>query len=110
MRESVSLWPILPGRYYFQTYSQASDLWVSQRTGRGNLLRMSDHIKDAAADLRDTAEEIKHRTVAEAEKLKRDALGDELTTGEKLHSGANELKNRAQAEIDKAKRELRDRT
>ena len=48
-------------------------------------------------------------TVAEAEKLKRDALGDELTTGEKVESGANELKNRTQAEIDKAKRELRDR-
>jgi hypothetical protein len=37
-------------------------------------------------------------------------LGDELTTGEKMKSGANELKNRAQAEIDKAKREIRDRT
>jgi hypothetical protein len=70
---------------------------------------MSDHIKDAAADLHDAGNEVKHRTVAEAEKLKRDALGDELTTGEKVKSGANELKNRTQAEIDKAKRELRDR-
>ena len=71
---------------------------------------MSDHLKDAAADLNDAANELKHRTVAGAERVKRDALGDELTTGEKIESGANELKNRAQAEIDKAKREVRDRT
>lgn len=71
---------------------------------------MSDQMKKAGADLHDAAEEIKHRTVAEAEKLKRDALGDELTTGEKIESGANELKNRTQAEIDKAKRGLRDHT
>lgn len=71
---------------------------------------MSDHIKKAGADMHDAAQEAKHRTVAEAEKLKRGALGDEMTTGEKVRSGANELKNRAQAEIDKAKRDVRDHT
>jgi len=67
-------------------------------------------MKKAGADLHDAAEEVKHRTAAEAERLKRETLGDELTVGEKVESGANELKNRTQAEMDKAKRELRDRT
>ncbi len=67
-------------------------------------------MKKAGADLHDAAEEVKHRTVAEAERLKRETLGDELTTREKIGSGANELKNRTQAEIDKAKREARDHT
>ena len=71
---------------------------------------MEKHVKDAAKDVRDAANEAQHRVVAEAEKTKRDLLGDEMTPGEKLKSGANELKNRAQAEVDKAKRELRDHT
>jgi hypothetical protein len=64
-------------------------------------------VKDLANDVRDATNEAKHRTVAEAENLKRDVLGDEMTAGEKIKSGANELKNRTQAELDKAKRELR---
>ena len=71
---------------------------------------MDKHVKDAVHDVKDAANETKHRTVAEAERLKRDALGDEMTTGEKLESHANELKNRAQAEIDKTKRQVRDHT
>ncbi len=68
---------------------------------------MKDDVKKVQNDLKDTAKQVKHRTIAEAEHLKRDAFGDEMTAGEKLKSGANELKNRAAAEIDKAKRDLR---
>ena len=58
-------------------------------------------------DVKDTAAEIKHRTTAEVERLKRDAFADEMTTGEKVRSGVNEIENRTEAEIDKAKRDLR---
>jgi hypothetical protein len=68
---------------------------------------MKDDAKKVQTDLKDTAREVKHRTIAEAEHLKRDAFGGEMTTGEKFKSGANELKNRAAAEIDNAKRDLR---
>lgn len=71
---------------------------------------MNDRINHAADDLRDAAEELKHKAVADSEKMKRDVLGDDMTATEKIESGANELKNRTQAEIDKGKRELRDRT
>jgi hypothetical protein len=68
---------------------------------------MKNDARKIQTDLKDTANEVKHRTIAEAEHLKRDAFGDEMTTGEKLKSGANELRSRAAAEIDKAKRDLR---
>jgi hypothetical protein len=68
---------------------------------------MKNDAKKVHNDLKDAAKEVKHRTIAEAEHLKRDAFGDEMTTGEKLKSGTNELRNRTAAEIDKAKRDLR---
>lgn len=70
---------------------------------------MKDDSKKLQSDLKDTAKEVKHRTIAEAEHLKRAAFGGEMTTGEKLKSGVNELGNRAAAEIDKTKRDLRHR-
>ena len=66
-----------------------------------------DTIKNTIDDVRDTANEAKHRTVAEAEHARRDIAGNDMTLGDKTKSAANELKNRAQAEIDKTKRELR---
>lgn len=72
---------------------------------------MSDRkLHDAAEDARDATHEAAHRTVAEAERLKRDVAGDEMTPGEKLRSGANEAKHRVEAEVDKTKREVRDKT
>lgn len=72
---------------------------------------MSDReLHKAAGDARDAVHEVEHRTVAEAERLKRDVAGDEMTPGEKLKSGANEAKHRVAAEVDKTKREVRDKT
>ena len=71
---------------------------------------MSDEVRKAADDARDAMHEAAHRTVAEAERLKRNVAGDEMTPREKLGSGANEAKHRVEAELDKTKREVRDRT
>ena len=70
---------------------------------------MKSASKGIKHDVKDAVNELKHRTIAEGEHLKRDAFGDEMTTGEKVKSGANELKNRAEAQIDKTKRDLRHR-
>jgi hypothetical protein len=71
---------------------------------------MSKHLNDVVHDAEDAVNEQKHRAQADLEKVKRDVLGDEMTTSEKLGSHANELKHRSQAEIDKAKRAVRDHT
>lgn len=71
---------------------------------------MSKHpIKDTIENVRDATKETLHRSTADAERAKREALSDEMTTGEKATSGVNEAKNRVQAEADKAKRKLRTR-
>lgn len=67
-------------------------------------------IKDTVADVRDRTNEALHHSKAEAEHARRDLSGDEMSTGEKIKSGANEVANRAQAEMDKAKRQVRDKT
>jgi hypothetical protein len=64
-------------------------------------------LHDVKNDVKDTANEVKHRTIAEGERARRDVLGDDMTAGEKVRSGLNEAKNRAQAELDKMKREVR---
>lgn len=71
---------------------------------------MDKNVKDAARDVEDAMNEQKHKAAADVERLKRDAVGDEMTVGEKARSHGNELKNRTQAELDKAKREIRDHT
>ncbi len=71
-------------------------------------MALKDDLEKAGHDLKDAANEAKHRTTAEAERAKRDLLGDEMTTGEKVKSTLNEGKNRVEADVDKAKREVRD--
>jgi vacuolar-type H+-ATPase subunit E/Vma4 len=67
-------------------------------------------VKDTIDNARDTANEVRHRSTADAEHARRDLAGHEMTLGEKATSVANEVKNRTQAEIDKAKREVRGNT
>jgi hypothetical protein len=70
--------------------------------------KVANAIKHAVDDTKDAVHEAGHRTAADAEKMRRDALGDEMTPAEKIGSGANEIKERAQAKVDEAKRKLRD--
>lgn len=71
---------------------------------------MADKIKDTVRNAKDTIDEAMHRSTAEAEHMRRDVDGENMTTEEKLTSLANEAKHRTEAEIDKAKREVRKHT
>ncbi len=71
---------------------------------------LKEGLDKAGRDVKDTANEAKHRVIAENERAKRKTLGDEMTLPEKGESTWNEGKNRTQAEIDKTKREVRDST
>lgn len=70
--------------------------------------KVSDAIKHTVDDVKDSVHEGEHRSTADMEKAKREALGDELTPSEKVASALNEAKHRTQAEIDSAKRDIRD--
>lgn len=59
-------------------------------------------------DVQDTADEAKHRVKAGMEHGKRDAVGPEMTTTEKVDSSLKEAGHKTAAEIDKAKRNVRD--
>jgi hypothetical protein len=71
---------------------------------------MADKIRDTVRNAKDTIDEAMHRSTAEAERMRRDVDGENMTTEEKLTSLANEAKHRTEAEIDKAKREVRKHT
>lgn len=74
------------------------------------ITKAADAVKHAVDDTKDAVHEAGHRAAADAEKTRRDALGNEMTPGEKVGSAANEIKHRTQAEVDEAKRKLRDHT
>ncbi|MBV9149736.1 MAG: hypothetical protein JO024_07715 [Candidatus Eremiobacteraeota bacterium] len=72
--------------------------------------KAADAIEDTVKDVRDSVNEASHRSEADAEKEKRNALGDAMTPGEKAGSLLNEGKNRLEAEWDKTKQDVRDKT
>jgi len=71
---------------------------------------VGDNVKKAIDDVKDASQEIKHRGEAEAERVKRDVAGDEMTTGEKVKSVVHEDVENTKADVDKAKRAVRDHT
>lgn len=71
--------------------------------------KLADTVKGTLDNAKDSISEVTHRSTAEAEKLKRSAAGDQMTTGEKVGSFVNEKKHQTQAEMDAAKRDLRNR-
>jgi hypothetical protein len=77
---------------------------------KDTLDKAADAIKKTTDDVKDTIHEGTHRTAADAERARREGLGDEMTGGEKARSVLNEAKHRTQAEIDAAKRNIRDHT
>ena len=74
---------------------------------KDGLDKVADSVKRTADEVRDTVHEGQHRGAADAERVRREAFGDELTAGEKTRSLLDEAKERTQAEIDAAKREVR---
>jgi len=67
-------------------------------------------VKDTVDSVIDKTRETSHRSSADAERIRRDLTGDQMTTREKVTSAANETKERVAAGIDHAKREVRERT
>lgn len=61
-------------------------------------------------DLRDSADELKHRTQAGAEKVKRAVAGPEMSAGDKIASHVKEAGHNMAAGVDRAKRDVRDST
>jgi hypothetical protein len=66
-----------------------------------------DAVSRGAANVKDTLSEAGHRSAAAAEQAKRDAAGDEMTTGEKVGSTVRQGVENTKAEVDAAKRDLR---
>ncbi len=71
---------------------------------------LKDEIVKGVKDVKDAITEATHRSNAEAEQVKRDVAGDQMTAGEKVGSVANQVKESAQANYDEAKRNVRDAT
>jgi hypothetical protein len=71
---------------------------------------LKDDIVNGVKDVKDALTEASHRSNAEAEQVKRDVAGDQMTTTEKVGSVANQVKESAQADYDEAKRNIRDST
>jgi hypothetical protein len=69
---------------------------------------MGDRVKKAIDDVKDN--EVRHRTNAEIERVKREVGGEDMTVGEKVGSAVHEGVERSKAGIDKAKRDVRDHT
>jgi hypothetical protein len=59
-------------------------------------------------DVKDSLHEASHRSEAEAERQKRELLGDEMTPGERASSTVNEVKNDLQADVAATKRSWRE--
>ena len=71
---------------------------------------LKDEVKKTVDDVKDAADEAKHRSLADIEMAKRKALQDQMTAGEKMKSGVDEFGHRVAAEVDKTKRDVRDKT
>jgi hypothetical protein len=72
--------------------------------------KVADAVKKTTDNVRDAVHEAAHRSSAEGEHVKRDALGNEMTPGEKAASALNEATHRVEAEIDAAKQRVRNKT
>jgi hypothetical protein len=65
-------------------------------------------VQRTSENVKDSLHEASHRSTAEAEREKRELLGDEMTPGERARSTVNEAKNDLQADVAAAKRSLRE--
>jgi hypothetical protein len=78
---------------------------------KDDLNKAVDGVKSATSkaveNVKDAANEVIHRGAADDERAKRETLGDQMSTGDKMKSHLNEAKENTQAEIDHTKREVR---
>jgi hypothetical protein len=69
--------------------------------------KAGDKIETLKSDVKDTADELKHRTQAAGERAERAVRGDQMPLGEAIKSHVAEKVHETKAEIDRAKREVR---
>ena len=77
---------------------------------KDTLDKAADALKGTVDNIKDTVHEGQHRAAADSERAKREALGNEMTAGERIGSAVNEAKHRTQAEYDATKRDIREKT
>lgn len=70
-------------------------------------MSLERELDKAAKNIRDAADEAKHRTAAGAERLDRESDPGTMTEGERLRSALNETRHNIEADIDKGKRDIR---
>jgi hypothetical protein len=70
-------------------------------------MSIKDDFQNVMGAVKDSVSEAGHKSTAEAERTRREAAGDTMTTSEKVGSVANEAINNVQAGIDHAKFEAR---
>ena len=69
--------------------------------------RQKDRMETVKDDVRDTADELKERAKAGAERVKRTVEGDQMPLGERIASNVKEKAHDLKADVDKSKREVR---
>jgi uncharacterized protein YjbJ (UPF0337 family) len=68
---------------------------------------IKNDLKNIVGAVKDSVNEVIHKSTADAEHARREAAGDTMTPSEHLGSIANEATNSVQASIDHAKVEAR---
>ena len=68
---------------------------------------MKSKIRKSVDNVKDASNEVKHRSKATAEHVKRTVTGEKLTPGDKVKSYAREDLEDTKADVDRAKRKLR---
>jgi len=66
-----------------------------------------DKVETLKSDVKDTADELKHRAQAAGERAERAVRGTGMPLGEAIKSHVSEKVHETKAEIDRAKREVR---
>jgi hypothetical protein len=68
---------------------------------------MGSKLRKTVDDVRDAVNEVRHRSNATAEHVRRAANGDRMTAGEKVKSYLREDAEDTKADVDRAKRTVR---
>jgi F0F1-type ATP synthase membrane subunit b/b' len=71
---------------------------------------IKDELHKVIDNAADALSEAGHKVNASTEQAKRDAAGDEMSTGEKAKSVLNQGKENVLAEVDRAKQDVRNKT
>lgn len=72
-----------------------------------HLDRANHAVEKTAKNLRDSVDGSLHESAADAQRARREAEGDEMSTKEKIVSHVDEIEHRVAASVDEAKKKAR---